>query len=101
VECGLKVDPQKVSMLIFLSGQNVSNEVVPVEEPSLPEDIQDFEHRGAIFLNLFQGRVDRTRGRRGRRCQFHLLVGKGEDRGGKLLRRHRDDGGMKARSLVC
>jgi len=87
-------------MLIFLSRQDVGDEVVPVEEPLLPENIQDFEHRGAIFLNPFRGRADGTRGRRGRRSQFHLLVRKGEDRGGKLLRRHRDDGGKKARSMI-
>jgi len=98
VECGLEVDPHKVSTLIFLNRQDVSNKVVPVEEPSLPEDIQDFKHGGAVLLNPFQGRVDGTGGRRGRRCQFHLLIGKGEDRGGKLSRRHRDDGSKKARS---
>jgi len=64
----------------------------------LPENVQDFKHGGAILLNPFQGRADGTRGRRGRRSQFHLLVRKGEDRGGKLSRWHRDDGGMKARS---
>ena len=84
MECGLKVDPHKVSTLIFLGGQDVSDEMVPVEEPALPKDVQDFEHRGAVLLNLLQGRADRTGDRRGRRCQFHLLIRKGEDRGGKL-----------------
>jgi len=55
--------------------------MVPIEEPMLPEDVQDFKHRGAILLNPFQGRADVTGGRRGRRSQFHLLVRKGEDRG--------------------
>jgi len=87
-----------MSILSFLSRQDVSDEVVPVEEPTLPEDVQDFKHRGAIFLNPFRGKADGTRGRRGRRCQFRLLVRKGEDRGGKLSSRHRDDGGMKVRS---
>ena len=83
-----------------MSGQDICDEVVLVEEPLLPEKVQDFEHRGAVLLNPFRGRADGTRDRRGRRCQFHLLVRKGEDRGGKLLGRHRDDGGKKARSLT-
>jgi len=86
VECGLEIDPHKMSTLIFLSGQDVSDEMVPVEEPTLPEDIQDIKHGGAILFNPFRGRADGTRGRRGRRCQFPLLVRKGEDRGGKLSR---------------
>jgi len=60
--------------------------MVPVKEPALPENVQDFEHGRAVLLNPFRGRADGTRGRRGRRCQFHLLVRKGEDRGGKLSR---------------
>jgi len=60
--------------------------MVPVEEPALPENIQDFEHGGAVLLNPFQGRADGTGGRGGRRSQFHLLIRKGEDRGGKLSR---------------
>src|SRR6267142_2157841 len=44
VECGQKVDPHDVPALIFLSGQDIRNEVVPVEEPLLPENIQDCEH---------------------------------------------------------
>src|SRR6267142_934666 len=99
VECRQEVDPHNVSTLIFLSRQDIRDEVVPVEEPPLPENVQDFEHRGAIILlNLFQGRAGRTRGRGGRRGHFHLLVGKGEDWGGNTSSGHRDDGGKKATS---
>src|SRR6267142_895012 len=80
VEYGLEVDLHKMSRLIFLSRQDVSDKMVPVEEPVLSKDLQDFEHGGAVLLNPFQGRADRTGGRRGRRCQFHFLVRKGEDR---------------------
>jgi len=75
-----------VSALIFLSRQNVSDEVVPVKEPMLPENVQDFEHGGAIILlNPFRGRADGTGGRRGRRSHLQFLVRKGEDRGGKVV----------------
>jgi len=88
-----------VATLIFLSRQDIRDEVVSVEKPPLPEKVQDFKHRGAvILLNPFQGRADRTGSRRGRRSHLCLLVGKGEDWGGNTSIRHRDDGGMKARS---
>jgi len=53
VECRLEVNPHDVPTLIFLSRQDIHDEVVPMEEPSLPKDIQDFENGGAILLNLF------------------------------------------------
>ena len=85
MECGQEVDPHNVSTLIFLSGQDIHTEVVPIKEPPLPENIQDIEHGGAILLNPFWGRADRTEGRRGRRSHLHLLVRKGEDGGGKAV----------------
>jgi hypothetical protein len=51
-EYGLKVNPRDLAVFILLCEQDVGNKVVPVEEPSLPEDIQDVEDRGGIgFLN--------------------------------------------------
>ena len=44
VECGQEVDPHNMPALIFLSGQDICDEVVPVEEPPVPENVQDFEH---------------------------------------------------------
>jgi len=37
----------------ILSRQDVCDKMVPVDEPALPEDVQDFEHGGAILLNPF------------------------------------------------
>jgi len=46
--------PHKVSALIFLSRQDVRDEVDPIEEPLLPENVQDFKTGGAVaLLNLF------------------------------------------------
>jgi len=33
--------------------QQSSRELYTVEEPALPEDIQDFEHGGTVLLNPF------------------------------------------------
>jgi hypothetical protein len=83
MKLGLEVDPEEFATFILLCREDVRNEVVPVEEPSLPENIQDIENRGDIgLLNPRGGRAVGARDRRGRRCQLQLLVGKREDRGG-------------------
>jgi len=56
VECRLEVDPYKMSTLIFLSRQDVSNKMVSIKEPALPDDVQDFEHKRTILLR--EGRWD-------------------------------------------
>jgi hypothetical protein len=57
--------------------------VIPVEGSLTLENIENVEYRGGVgFLNPRRGRAVSTRVRRGRRSQFHLLVRKGEDRGG-------------------
>jgi hypothetical protein len=72
-------------MLILLSRQDVGDEVIPIEEPPMTENVENVENRGGVnFLNPQRGRVVGSGVRRGRRSQFHLLVRKGEDRGGKL-----------------
>jgi hypothetical protein len=66
-----------------LSGQDVGDEVVPVEEPLMPEDVEYFKNRGGVgFLNPNRGRAVSSGDRRGRGGQLQLLVRKGEDRGG-------------------
>jgi hypothetical protein len=45
VERGLKINPNKLSCLAFLSREDICNEMVPVEEPSSMEDIEDIEER--------------------------------------------------------
>jgi len=83
VEGGLKVDPEDPVLLVLLGGQDVGNKMVPIEEPPMPEDVQDVEDRGAILLNPQGGRAGDAGGRRRRRCQFNSLVRESEDRGGK------------------
>jgi hypothetical protein len=70
-------------VLILLSGQDIDNEVVPIEEPPMSEDVENLEHRGGVgFLNPRRGRAVSSRVRRGRGGQLQLLVRKREDRGG-------------------
>ena len=66
----------------------------------MSEDVQNIKDGGAVLLNSRGGTADGISERRRRGSQFHLLVEKGKDRGGKLLRGHRDDGGKKARSVM-
>jgi hypothetical protein len=68
-----------------LSGQDVGDEVIPVQEPLMMEDVENIKHRGGVgFLNPRRGRAVGTRVRRGRRGQLQLLFRKREDRGGYL-----------------
>jgi len=83
VEGGLEVNPEDPVLFVLLGGQDVGNKMVPVEEPPMPEDVQDIEDRGAILLNPRRGRVGDAGGRRRRRCQFDSLVRESEDGGGK------------------
>jgi hypothetical protein len=70
-------------VFIFLRREDVSNKMVPIEQPPPPENIQDVEDRGSIgLLDPQGGRAVGTGDRRGRRCQLQLLVGKREDWGG-------------------
>jgi hypothetical protein len=58
-------------MLVLLSGQDVGNEMVPVEEPPTMKNVKNVKYRGDVgFLNLRRGRVVSTRVRRGRRGQL-------------------------------
>jgi len=54
VEVGLKVYPEDLVALVFLSRQDVCNEMVAVEEPVVPENVQDLKDRGAI-VGSYQG----------------------------------------------
>jgi hypothetical protein len=90
MKLGLEVDPEEFATFILLCREDVYDEVVPVEEPSLPENIQDIENRGDIgLLNPRGGRAVGAGDRRGRGSDLHLLVRKRENRGGKLASRSR------------
>src|SRR6266850_4213795 len=67
VECREEVDPCKVSMLIFLCGQDIGSKVVPIKEPLMPEHIQHVEHRQTV-LQLLGGRGEASSSR-GRHCR--------------------------------
>ena len=66
--------------------------MVLIKELVTSEDIQNIEDRETILLNPLRERADGTSDRRRRGCQPHLLVRKGKDGRGKLLRGHKDDG---------
>jgi hypothetical protein len=85
VELGLEIDPEEFVAVILLSREDVRDEVVPVEEPPTPENIQDVKNRGDVgLLDPRGGRAVGIEDRRGRGCQLQLLVGKGEDGRGEL-----------------
>jgi len=43
VKGGLKVHPGKITLIAFLSGEDVGNEMVPVEESTGLKDIENIE----------------------------------------------------------
>jgi len=45
VKGGLKVHPGKTTLITFLSGEDVGNEMVLVEEPMGPKDVENIENR--------------------------------------------------------
>jgi len=96
VKGGEEVHPEDLASIIFLHQQNISKEVVPVEEPPMSKHVQNVKDRGAILfclmrprslhlvLPVFQGdhreRLFRDGGRRGRSwsrgrrgCRFQPL----------------------------
>jgi len=50
VKGGLKVHPGIMALIILLGGEGVSNEMVPVEEPMGPKDIEDIENRKLVVV---------------------------------------------------
>ena len=48
VEEGVEVDPDDVPAVVLLSGHNLGNKVVPVEEPLATKDIQHLKNRGSV-----------------------------------------------------
>jgi len=44
VKGGLKVHPGVMALIILLGGEGISNEMVPVKEPTGPKDIKDIEN---------------------------------------------------------
>jgi hypothetical protein len=84
VELGLKINPKELATVILLGREDVRDEVIPVEEPPTPEDIQDVKNRGDVgLLNPQRGRAVGVEDRR-RGGQLQLLVGKREDGRGEL-----------------
>ena len=54
MDSGLEVYSENPVTLVFLSRQDICNEMVPVEEPAVPEYVQDLKDRGSIVWS-FQG----------------------------------------------
>jgi hypothetical protein len=105
VERGLKINPNELSCLAFLSREDVCDEMVPVEEPSSTEDIEDIKKRKfhsavlpitGLRRRRGHGRLAKSRGGRG----SHLCPLRGWGRGkGRATSRckHGDDGGKRSR----
>jgi len=74
VKGGKEIYPEDFAGVVFLCRQNISKEVVPVEEPPTSEHIQNIKDRGAILLHLMnRGRGGRSWGRGRRGCWFRPL----------------------------
>jgi hypothetical protein len=43
METGLNIYLVNLSTLIFLSNKDINNEMVPIEEPAVPEGVQDLK----------------------------------------------------------
>jgi len=48
VEWGLEIHPNKTSLLILLSREDICNKVIPIEEPPEAKDIKNIKHRGLV-----------------------------------------------------
>jgi hypothetical protein len=82
VEYGLKINPRNLATFILLYGQGVGDKVVPVEEPPLPENIQDIKDRGALAFSTPEGGGQSALGVGGEGgINFSFLLGR-EDKGG-------------------
>jgi len=106
VKGGLKVHPGIMALIVLLGGEGVSNEMVPVEKPMGPKDIENIKNGELVVVRDNQlcvhwnGRDDgghrgMRRSRRGRGSLFHLF---GQGRGkGRVLSRQRHQGMMGVR----
>jgi len=50
VKGGLKVHPGKTTLIAFLSREDVSNEMVPVEEPMGLKDVENIENGKLVVV---------------------------------------------------
>jgi hypothetical protein len=85
VELGLEINPEEFVAVVLLGGEDVRDEVIPIEEPPTPENVQVVRNRGDVgLLDPRGGRAVGIEDRRGRGSQFQLLIGKRKDGGRKL-----------------
>jgi len=101
VKGGLKVHPRIPALLALLSGEDIGNEMVPVEEPTGPEDIEDIENRELTvirddWLCVHQngrdnGRCQGTRRSRRRKGSLCHPFGQGRGKGRALSRRRHQE----------
>jgi len=88
VKGGLKVSLEYSATLIFLSRQNVCYKVVPIEEPVVPENVQDLKDGGVIITSLRGDRGDVLSHRGGRGSLASLFVLRGNIRKNQLFLLH-------------
>jgi len=106
VKGGLKVHPGITALIAFLSGEDVGNEMVPVEEPTGPKDIENVKNGELAVVRdnwlcvhrngRDGGRRQRTRRSRRRRGSLFCLFGWGRGKGrASERRRHREMMGVR------
>jgi len=112
VKGGLKVHPGITALIAFLSGEDVGNEMVPVEEPTGPKDIKNVkngeltvirDNRLCVHWNRRDagGRRRMRRSRRRRGSLFHPFgQGRGKGRASER-RRHQEMMGVRKQEAMC
>jgi len=101
VKGGLKVHPGITALIAFLGGEDVGNEMVPVEEPTGPKDIENVKNGKLTVVIDNQlcmhrngrddGRRRRTRRSRRRRGSLSCPFGRGRGKGKALERRRHQE----------
>jgi hypothetical protein len=72
METGLNIYPVNSATLIFLSNKDIDNEMVPIEEPAVPESVQDLKDWGAI-IRWLQGDIGDSSSYCGGKGGLHCL----------------------------
>jgi hypothetical protein len=102
MERGREIHPGEASIAVLLGGQDICNEMVPVEEPPRLKNVLNIEYGELVIgVNGWSNLLLPQRGRRGRGCRLSPLRGRG--RGRVRVRKStwsRHDGGKKARSCA-
>jgi hypothetical protein len=81
MERGREIHPSEASVGVLLGGENVCNEVVPVEEPPRSKNVLNIEYRELVIgVDGGSNLLLPQRGGRGGGCHLGPLGGRGRGR---------------------